>query len=82
MRTQASAPRTGVYVICTRNVRRTGRAGRSRAQVDLFADAHLVSSPAETKLCRQPMPDSDSMEKLKSKQRLEQAMEWLNAESN
>jgi len=43
---------------------------------------HLVSSPAETKLCRQPMPDSHSMEKLKSKQRLEQAMEWLNAESN
>jgi len=35
----ASAPRTGVYVICARNVRRTGRAGRSRAQVDSFADA-------------------------------------------
>ena len=33
-----SAPRTGVYVICARNVRRTGRAGRSRAQVDFFAD--------------------------------------------
>jgi len=38
MRTRASAPRTGVYVICARHVRRTGRAGGSRAQVDLFAD--------------------------------------------
>jgi len=38
MRTRASAPRTGVYVICARNVRRTGRAGRSRAQVDFFGD--------------------------------------------
>jgi len=34
----ASAPRTGVYIICARNVRRTGRAARSRAQVDFFAD--------------------------------------------
>jgi len=33
-----SAPRTGVYVICARNVQRTGRAGHSRAQVDFFAD--------------------------------------------
>ena len=39
MRMRASAPRTGVYVICARNVGRTGRAGRSRAQVDFFADA-------------------------------------------
>ena len=34
-----SPPRTGVYLICARNVRRTGRAGPSRAQVDLFPDA-------------------------------------------
>jgi len=36
MRKRASTPRTGVYVICARNVQRTGRAGRSRAQVDFF----------------------------------------------
>jgi len=39
MQTWASAPRTGVYLICARNVRHTGRAGSSRAQVDFFADA-------------------------------------------
>ena len=39
-------PRTGVYVICARNVRRTGRAGRSRAQVDFFADVPAVFFPS------------------------------------
>jgi len=41
MQTRASAPRTGVYVICTHNVRRTGTAGRCRVHVDFFADVVL-----------------------------------------
>jgi len=35
-----STPRTEVYVICARKVRRTGMAAGSRAQVDFFADVN------------------------------------------
>jgi len=45
-------------------------------------NSDLLSSAPQTELSRELMPNSDSIEKLESKQRLHQAMEWLDAKPN